>query len=264
MKTRVIKDLNEAMVIKNKLENKAVLYGIIFDVGISTGMRVSDILRLTGSNLKYNKKKEEYKISFIESKGTKARITRAKNLVLNKYRDIGVSILESNIKDKEQAIELKLTANKDIYNLLPSSLKAMCDKDIAIAIKKAPKKERDVGIRKDLFDSLYNLAYRNKKYTNIFCLHNLKPASKSNKPITRLSVYNAIKAVTDIEDNIGTHSMRKTFARALYESNDKDVGLVMRVIGHATPAMSLHYIGIDEEDIAVATNNLNMFMNQFK
>jgi integrase len=46
--------------------------------------------------------------------------------------------------------------------------------------------------------------------------------------------------------NIGTHSMRKTFGRIAYEQTG-DINIVAKLLGHASPAATLAYIGITDK-----------------
>lgn len=59
---------------------------------------------------------------------------------------------------------------------------------------------------------------------------------------------------------VGCHSMRKTFARHLYEATGRDIALLMRTIGHSSPAMSLRYIGITGDEELSAQDKLFAYM----
>ncbi len=48
--------------------------------------------------------------------------------------------------------------------------------------------------------------------------------------------------------NIGTHSMRKTFAWYAYKKG-VDIALLCKVLNHASPAVTLRYIGIEQEQL---------------
>ena len=56
---------------------------------------------------------------------------------------------------------------------------------------------------------------------------------------------------------IGTHSMRKSFGYHLYKMN-QDVAVLMEIFNHASPDVTLRYIGInqDEKDKAMAKFSL--------
>ena len=48
--------------------------------------------------------------------------------------------------------------------------------------------------------------------------------------------------------NFGTHSMRKTLAWTIYKQT-KDISLVMIMLNHQSPKMTLRYLGITQESI---------------
>ena len=48
--------------------------------------------------------------------------------------------------------------------------------------------------------------------------------------------------------NIGTHSMRKTFGFFFYKQFN-DIALLQKILNHSSPAITLRYIGIAQEEI---------------
>lgn len=46
-----------------------------------------------------------------------------------------------------------------------------------------------------------------------------------------------------------SHSFRKTWARSVYENSKKNIGLVMILLNHSVEAVTLRYIGIEDDDI---------------
>ncbi|MCQ9211646.1 MULTISPECIES: site-specific integrase [unclassified Streptococcus] len=71
-----------------------------------------------------------------------------------------------------------------------------------------------------------------------------------NQPITRQAAYLIIKtAAEDLGiENVGTHTMRKTFGYHYYEKY-KDVASLMEMFNHASPAITLRYIGKRQEQL---------------
>lgn len=51
---------------------------------------------------------------------------------------------------------------------------------------------------------------------------------------------------------IGTHSMRKTFARSVYESTGRDLNLTRHILGHVHADTTLRYLSIDEDEARAA------------
>ena len=46
---------------------------------------------------------------------------------------------------------------------------------------------------------------------------------------------------------LGTHTMRKTGAYLVYEQTHHNIGLVMKLLNHSSEAMTLAYLGLDQE-----------------
>jgi len=82
----------------------------------------------------------------------------------------------------------------------------------------------------------------------------LFPSRKSDengevKPITSTQAHRIIKDAAKragIEYNVGSHTMRKTFAKFAYD-NGTDLALLMRILNHASQAETLRYIGIERK-----------------
>lgn len=55
---------------------------------------------------------------------------------------------------------------------------------------------------------------------------------------------------------IGTHSLRKTFGYMLYSSG-ADIELIQRLLNHSSPAITLSYIGITQDDMDEAILGLD-------
>jgi len=69
-----------------------------------------------------------------------------------------------------------------------------------------------------------------------------------NKPIGRSMAYKILREAAEYVglDDIGTHTMRKTFGYHMYMKY-KDVALLQKILNHSDPAFTLRYIGIDED-----------------
>lgn len=46
---------------------------------------------------------------------------------------------------------------------------------------------------------------------------------------------------------LGTHTMRKTGAYLVYEQTNHNIALVMKLLNHSSEAMTLAYLGLDQE-----------------
>ena len=94
----------------------------------------------------------------------------------------------------------------------------------------------------------------------------IKSRKGQNRPISRSTAHAILKeaAVNFGLIDIGTHSMRKTFAFHIYMNNDKDVGLAMRALNHSSEEETLRYIGVEKEQLNRAIRRLNFSPNQIK
>jgi len=75
-----------------------------------------------------------------------------------------------------------------------------------------------------------------------------------NRPLSRKSAWREIKAAckaVGITANVGTHTMRKSLAWAIY-SSDKDLGLTMTMLNHSSVKSTLSYLGITNAQIEKA------------
>jgi integrase len=59
-------------------------------------------------------------------------------------------------------------------------------------------------------------------------------------------------------ENIGTHSLRKTFGYQVYKNSGGNLGLVQKLMNHSTSKVTLSYIGIDRETMDNAYLELNL------
>ncbi|MCR5266356.1 MAG: site-specific integrase [Cyanobacteria bacterium RUI128] len=60
-----------------------------------------------------------------------------------------------------------------------------------------------------------------------------------------------------IKENIGCHSLRKSFGYHHYKQFD-DIVLLQKIFNHSSPAVSLRYIGIDQEIIENSYKNFEL------
>jgi integrase len=87
----------------------------------------------------------------------------------------------------------------------------------------------------------------------------LFPSRKGNKSISRIQAYrqlNKAAGMIDINDGIGTHTMRKTFGYWYYKET-RDIASLQMILNHSHPEITLKYIGITDEEIE---NSLSRFV----
>ena len=66
-----------------------------------------------------------------------------------------------------------------------------------------------------------------------------------------------------IKGNFGTHTLRKTGAYFIYsnniEKNPTIIAYLQKILNHSSQAITLRYIGIEEEEIDDIFDNLKLF-----
>lgn len=89
----------------------------------------------------------------------------------------------------------------------------------------------------------------------------LFPSRKGeNQPITRFrawAILNEAARSVGIEDNIGAHSMRKTWGYHSYKGGI-DLALIQEVFNHSSQAETLRYIGITADEKAKAIKAVDL------
>ncbi len=71
------------------------------------------------------------------------------------------------------------------------------------------------------------------------------------KPISRIAAWQSINKYckrAGIEQNVGTHTLRKTFGYHQYKSGT-DIAMLQKMLNHSSPQVTLRYIGIEREKL---------------
>lgn len=78
-----------------------------------------------------------------------------------------------------------------------------------------------------------------------------KSRNGENKPISRVMAYMIINQAckkAQIKDNVGTHTLRKTFGYHHYQTFH-DVAILQYLLNHSSPSITLRYIGITQDNV---------------
>lgn len=78
-----------------------------------------------------------------------------------------------------------------------------------------------------------------------------KSRNGANKPISRVMAYMIINQAckkAHITDNVGTHTLRKTFGYHHYQTFH-DVAILQYLLNHSSPSITLRYIGITQDNV---------------
>lgn len=84
----------------------------------------------------------------------------------------------------------------------------------------------------------------------------LFPSRKGNKPISRVQAYRVLnETAKEIGlDEIGTHTLRKTFGYWFYKKH-QDVAMLQEIFNHSAPSVTLRYIGISQDNLDEAVED---------
>ncbi|MEK4081575.1 site-specific integrase [Solibacillus sp. FSL K6-1126] len=82
---------------------------------------------------------------------------------------------------------------------------------------------------------------------------------KGNGYISTTQAYRALQKAADAlgRNDIGTHTMRKTFGYHHYKRN-KDVAMLQQLFNHAAPSITLRYIGITNDEIDATLEDFSL------
>ncbi|MCF8011362.1 MAG: tyrosine-type recombinase/integrase [Clostridiales bacterium] len=135
-----------------------------------------------------------------------------------------------------------------ISELLKLTIKDVSDKNgkikdkITITNNKGKTKEFPLGVqgKKALKEYI--------KKTEMSDESPLFPSKKGNKPITRVQAYRIINNAAlhaGITEEIGTHTLRKTFGYHAYK-NGTDIKFLQKLFNHSSVEITLQYIGVSQ------------------
>jgi len=83
---------------------------------------------------------------------------------------------------------------------------------------------------------------------------------KGNKPISKVQAWEILNKAAEwigIKENIGSHSLRKTFGYHAY-INGADITRIQKLLNHSAPSITLAYIGITQDELDNIVLNLNL------
>ncbi len=102
-----------------------------------------------------------------------------------------------------------------------------------------------------------------KNYSKGYMFKSQQPQLKvtfQDVPITPYSVGRYLREAREflaITYPIGTHSFRKTWGYNVYQKT-KDIALVMKALNHSSPAITLRYIGIEQETLNATYDSIEI------
>lgn len=172
-----IRDLKKIETIKKLLKQQNLRDYCLFVLGINSGLRISDLLKLKISDV-------------TEKEKIKDRI-RLREKKTNKFKDFPLS--EKAKQSIKEYLKTRIyTENEPLF---------------------ISRKNKGFLLRQQAYKIINNVA----------------------------------KAV-GIKEKIGTHTLRKTFGYHAY-NNGYDIALIQKLFNHSSPAVTLRYIGITQDEL---------------
>lgn len=139
-----------------------------------------------------------------------------------------------------------------ISDLLPLKKKDFLGEHLLLVEKKTQKKKKiyiSAKLRRELKPYLLKL----KDDDHLF-----KSQKGHNKPITRTTAYRILSTAGEAcgLKRIGTHSMRKTFGYQYYQKT-KNLAVLQELFSHSSEAITLRYIGINQDMLDKAFKDID-------
>jgi len=108
---------------------------------------------------------------------------------------------------------------------------------------------RTVKINNDGKEALLSYITENELCPNSFLFPSRKDPSRA---IDRIQAWRILKNVFDsvgMTGKLGTHSLRKTFAKNMHKFLDNDIVQTQSALGHRNIASTLHYLSVNQENV---------------
>lgn len=125
--------------------------------------------------------------------------------------------------------------------------------DVLTVREQKTKKMREIPINKTVREIVERRRAEHPTHTYLFqSTSNRAKSLTEDKPINRSGVSRAFKEVGEMASvrvHLGTHSMRKTFGHNLY-NNGVSIERICKLLNHSSPAVTMRYIGITDEEIS--------------
>ena len=119
-------------------------------------------------------------------------------------------------------------------------------------IEFTPEKSKKIALaRLDLLNQLKEFRRKSDNKLQADYDYLFKGRNGENKPISRVMAYMIINQAckkAQITDNVGTHTLRKTFGYHHYQTFH-DVAILQYLLNHSSPSITLRYIGITQDNV---------------
>lgn len=172
----------------------------------------------------------------------------------NKIQDILGYLKRTNERNYIMFM-LGLYTGLRISDILKLQVKHVRDKDVIRMREQKTNKQKSIPINGPLKRALNSYVEGKEEYE--YLIANSKTGIS---PISRQHAYEIIRSIGIMfgVPNLGTHSLRKTFGYHYYQKTN-DIAILQDIFNHSDPAITLRYIGINEDTIADAYASIRYF-----
>lgn len=172
----------------------------------------------------------------------------------NKIQDILGYLKRTNERNYIMFM-LGLYTGLRISDILKLQVKHVRDKDVIRMREQKTNKQKTIPINGPLKRALNSYVEDKEEYE--YLIANSKTGIS---PISRQHAYEIIRSIGIMfgVPNLGTHSLRKTFGYHYYQKTN-DIAILQDIFNHSDPAITLRYIGINEDTIADAYASIRYF-----
>jgi len=134
-------------------------------------------------------------------------------------------------------------------------------RDVIMIIEFKRNKPRHLVVNDELKEILEDLVSDMKDYEYLF-----KSQKGVNQPLSRQTAYDVLKKGADEFDleNIGCHTLRKTYGYMIYNASDKDPVTVKDALNLSDVHTALRYIGVIQDRVNILVKGLSVRGNKRK
>lgn len=169
-------------------------------------------------------------------------------------RDVAEFLAKKNARDHLLFVMGVYTGLR-ISDLLNIRIRDVRNQNHLIVIESKTQKSKTVKLSSVVQQTINEFIEDREPYEYLF-----KSRVGKNRAISRERAYGILREVADHLglQNIGCHSMRKTFGYHVYQ-NTKDVALLQDIFNHSSPDITLRYIGVNQDTKDKAVDSLDFF-----
>ena len=169
-----------------------------------------------------------------------------------KIKKVAKYLKKTNFRDYVLWV-LGVSSGLRVSDLVALNVKDVRNKSFLQIKEKKTKKFKRIPLNSQL-QKIFKKFTKNRKDNEPLFL------GKFGNRLNRRQVYRFIKSACKnlkFQENVGTHTMRKSFGYHHYRKN-KDVAILQTIFNHSSPRITLRYIGIAQDEIDYSYSTLKL------